>query len=86
VIIISKIECNKQIVALTRKKLGDAGILDKLDIFPIENVCTRRPRYWKDGDKNLFKVHMWDINFISEQECENEIDKRIKEARQYFGM
>ena len=55
----SKKERNNQIVAMTRKKLGDAGISDKMDIFPVENVCTRRPRYWNDGEKNLFKVHMW---------------------------
>ena len=81
-----KKERNEQIVALTRKKLGDAGILDKLDIFPVENVCTRRPRYWNDGEKNIFKVHMWDVNSLSEQECENEIDRRIEAARRYFGI
>ena len=81
-----KKERNEQIVALTRKKLGDAAILDKLDIFPVENVCTRRPRYWNDGEKNLFKVHMWDINSLSEHECEDEIDNRIKAARCYFRI
>lgn len=81
-----KKERNEQIVALTRKKLSDAGILDKLDVFPVENVCTRRPRYWNDGEKNLFKVHMWDVNSLSEHECEDEIDNRIKDARCYFGI
>ena len=82
----SKKERNEQIVALARKKLSDAGILDKLDIFPVENVCTRRPHYWNDGEKRLFKVHMWDVNSLSEQECEDEIDNRIKHARYYFGI
>ena len=81
-----KKERNEQIVALTRKKLGDAGILDKLDIFSVENVCTRHPRYWNDGEKNLFKVHMWDVNSFSEHECEDEIDNRIKAARCYFRI
>lgn len=82
----SKTERNKQIIAFARKKLDDEDLLNKLDIFPIENVCTRRPRYWNDGEKNYFKVHMWDINSLSEQECEKEIDKRIKEARYHFGL
>ena len=77
---------NKQIVALIRSKLNDAGISDRLDVFPIENPCTRRPRYWNDGKKNIFKVHMWDVNSLSEQECENEIDRRIEAARRYFGI
>ena len=82
----SKKERNEQIVALTIKKLNDAGILDRLDVFPVENVCVRRPRYWNDGEKNIFKVHMWDVNSLSEQECENEIDNRIKNARCHFGI
>ena len=82
----SKKERNNQIVAMTRKKLGDAGISDKMDIFPVENVCTRRPRYWNDGEKNLFKVHMWDVNAMSEKDCEIEIDNRIKAARKHFGI
>jgi hypothetical protein len=82
----SKKERNKKIISMTRKKLGAAGILDKMDIFPVENICTRRPRYWNDGEKNLFKVHMWDINAMSEQECEKEIDNRIMEARKHFGI
>lgn len=86
VIIMTKKERNKQIIAMTRKKLVDAGISDKMDIFAVENVCTRRPRYWNDGEKNLFKVHMWDVNSMSEQECETEIDNRIKAARSHFGV
>lgn len=86
VIIMTKRERNKQITAMTRKKLTDAGIADKLDIFPVENTCTRRPRYWNDGEKNLFKVLMWDVNTMSEQECEEEIDNRIEAARKHFGV
>ena len=82
----SKTERNQQIIALIRSKLNDAGISDRLDVFPIENTCTRRPRYWNDGKKNIFKVHMWDVNSLSEQECENEIDSRIEAARRHFGI
>jgi len=31
-------------------------------------------------------VHMWDVNGIPEQECEKEIDNRIKAARKHFGI
>ena len=85
-IIMNKTERNKQIIAITQKKLEDAGISDKMDIFPVENVFTRRPRYWNDGEKNLFKVHMWDVNTMSEKECEIEIDNRINAARKHFGI
>lgn len=81
-----KKERNKQIVAFIRSKLNDAGISDRLDVFPLENTCTRRPLYWNDGEKNIFKVHMWDVNSLSEQECENEIDSRIEAARRHFGI
>ncbi len=77
---------NKQIVALIRSKLNDAGISDRLDVFPLDNTCLRRTLYWNDGEKNIFKVHMWDVNSLSEQECENEIDRRIEAARRYFGI
>lgn len=82
----SKTERNQQIIALIRSKLNDAGISDILDVFPIENTCTMRPRYWNDGEKNIFKVHMWDVNSLSEQECEKEIDSRIEAARRHFGI
>lgn len=82
----TKREKNKQITAMTRRKLTDAGIVDKLDIFPVENTFTKRPLYWNDGEKNLFKVLMWDVNTMSEQECETEIDNRIKAARKHFGI
>lgn len=82
----TKKERNKQIISMTRQKLTEAGIADKLDIFPVENTCTMRPRYWNDGEKNLFKVLMWDVNDMSESDCEKEMDNRIRAARKYFGV
>ncbi len=69
---------------MTKKKLTDADIADKLNIFSVENICTRRPRYWNDGEKNLFKVLIWDVNTMSEQEYEEELDNRIDAARNHF--
>lgn len=82
----TKKERNIEIVDMARRKLSEAGISDKMDIFPVENVFTRRPRYWNDGEKNLFKVHMWDLNDMSETDCEKEIDNRIREARRHFDI
>ena len=82
----TKKEQNQKIVKRIREKLEKAGILDKLDVFPVENTCIGRPRYWNNGQKNLFKIHMWDLNALSENECEFEIDKRILEAREHFGI
>lgn len=82
----TKKERNIEIVDMARRKLSEAGISDKMDIFPVENVFTRRPRYWNDVGKNLFKVHMWDLNDMSETDCEKEIDNRIREARRHFDI
>lgn len=82
----TKKEQNEQIVKRIREKLEKAGIQNTLDVFPIENTFIRRPRYWNNGEKNMFKVHMWDLNNLTEQECEREISRRISEAREHFGI
>lgn len=42
----TKTEINAAIVAEARAKIKDLGLQGKLDIFPVENSFTRRPRYW----------------------------------------
>ena len=41
----TKTEINAAIVAEARAKIKDLGLQGKLDIFPVENSFTRRPRY-----------------------------------------
>lgn len=82
----TKTEINQKIVAEARKKIADLGLEGKLDIYPVANTFTRRQRYWKDGTMNLFKVHMWDLNELSEKEISDELDARIAAARIYFRI
>lgn len=62
------------------------GLEGKLDIFPVCNVFTRRPRYWKDGELNLFKVHMWNLNELDSEQISEVLEERIMAARMYFGL
>lgn len=84
--LMNKKEINKSIVKEVRDRLAEAGISDKLDIFPVENTFTRRQRYWNDGYKNIFKIHMWDLNLLSREDCSKEIDRRIDLARKHFNI
>ena len=52
----TKTEINAAIVAEARAKIKDLGLQGKLDIFPVENSFTRRPRYWmKEGTAVLLQ-------------------------------
>ena len=82
----AKRERNNAIISEARQKIDDLGLSGKLDIFPVENPSTRRQRYWTADDVHLFKVHMWDINSMSEADCSAELDARIKAACKYFGL
>lgn len=82
----SKKEKNKKIITEIRIRLEKAGISDRLDVFPVENTLTKRPRYWNNGEKNLFKIHMWDLNSLDADDCSVQIDERISVARKYFRI
>ena len=85
--IMSKKEKNNTIIKLTRNKITRLGLKGKLDIYPVENTFTRRPRYWRDSDGvALFKVHMWDLNELSGKTLADAIDARIDAARVHFGI
>ena len=82
----TKTEINAAIVAEARAKIKDLGLQGKLDIFPVENSFTRRPRYWMKEGTALFKVLMWTINDLDADELSVELDERISEAREHFGL
>jgi hypothetical protein len=81
-----KSEINAAIISEARVKIEALGLQGKLDIFPVSNTCTYRPRFWKEGGTALFKVLMWTINGLTWEEMSTELDSRISEARQYFGI
>lgn len=82
----SKTALNADIVALTREMIIQRGLGGKLDVFSVSNTFTRRPRYWKEGAVNLFKVHLWDINCMEPELWEQEIKSRIDAACRHFGL
>lgn len=82
----TKTEINNRIVAEARIKIAEAGLEQRLDIYPVTNTFTRRPRYWNDGNISYFKVHMWDLNKLSVEDISKELDSRISAARAHFGM
>lgn len=79
-------EKNKKIVQEIRKEIKNQGLSDSLDVYPVENTFTRRPRYWTDGDIHLFKVHMWNLNKMDTDELTDEIKNRIDQAKGYFKL
>ena len=63
-----KLARNRAIIADIRSRLKESGLDDVMDVFPVENTFTRRPRYWVDSDGvALFKVHMWNLNSLDKQ-------------------
>lgn len=81
----TKREINNEIVTEICRRICTSGITN-LKVFPVENTCTYRPLYWKEGDKCLFKILMWDINKLEGTDLSNEIDKRILSAKNHFGL
>lgn len=82
-----KLEKNSIIITEIRRKINEAGLAGKLDVFPVENTFLRRPRYWVDTEGvRLFKVLMWDLNSLDGETLEQEINSRITAARRYFGI
>lgn len=79
-------EKNKKIVQEIQKEIKNQGLSDSLDVYPVENTSTRRPRYWTDGDIHLFKVHMWNLNKMDTDELTDEIKNRIDQAKGYFKL
>lgn len=81
-----KLEINSSIVDETRKRIDRKGLTGKIDIFPVENTFTHRPRFWTENGVGLFKVLMWSVNSLIGKELSDEIDRRISEARKYFNV
>lgn len=81
-----KLDINKAIILEICKRISKLGLDGKIDVFPVQNTFTHRPRYWEEGGVGMFKVLMWSINSLEGKELSDEIDKRIREARAHFGV
>jgi hypothetical protein len=79
-------EKNHTIVKMVRDEITRRGLAGKMDVYPVENTFTRRPRFWNDGCVNLFKIHMWDLNKLSGSELNDEITARVDQAQKHFSL
>jgi hypothetical protein len=79
-------ERNKYICNQIRKIIDEEGLTGKLDVFPVENTFTRRPLYWNDGETNLFKVLMWTVNKLSDEDLDAILHCHVANARAHFGL
>ena len=83
---VGKREINKQIVQKFRNYIRAIGLEGELNVFPVENVATKRARFWEDGDGYWMKILMWSVNTLDNQELEQEIEARVAEAVCYFDL
>jgi len=80
-------ERNAEIIQLFNEKIADAGLEGKLAVEAVANTFTYRPRYFSYADGiPRFKVHLWDLNKLPEDELENEVSSRIEQARKYYKI
>lgn len=79
-------EHDKNIIKRIRIIIAEEGLSNKLDVYPIENVCTRHPRYWNDGNINLFKIHLWTVNKLSDDRLEDTLHFFVDIAKRHFNL
>ena len=83
---VTKREINKKIIKQFNEYIRDIGLEGELNVFPVENVATRRDRFWEDGEGRWMKILTWTVNTLDEQELEQEIHARVAEAVRYFDL
>lgn len=79
-------ERNKYICNQIRKIIDEEGLTGKLDVFPVENTCTYRPLYWNNGEVNLFKVLMWTVNKLPDDDLDAILHCHVNNAKAHFGL
>lgn len=80
-------ERNVQIVSMIENEIANVGLTGKLAVEPVANTFTRRPRYFSYADgMPRFKVHMWDVNKLSDEELKEEIKNRVEQAKAHFKL
>ncbi len=78
---------NKIVIKMINKELNKEGLTGKLAVEPVANTFTRRPRYFRYSDGIArFKVHLWDLNKLPENELKIEIEKRVAAAKKHFDL
>ena len=86
-IFVLKTEKNKEIVKMVEKRIKELGYDGKLEIDPIHNTFKRRNHFTKKADgTGVFTAFMWQMNFLTDEELAADIDDRINEAAEYFGL
>lgn len=81
-------ERNKEIERLVNAEISRRGLSGKLEVEPIDNTFTRRPRFFigKSDGIPRFKILMWSVNKLDDESLEREVKRRVSEAQQHFGL
>lgn len=81
-----KKEINEIIKKTFAEEIAAKGLAGKLEVYACENTFQRRPKYWKKDTCCYFKVFLWELNILDEHEQRIEINNRIMQAINYFGL
>lgn len=83
----SKVEKNREIVKMVEKRIKDLGYQGKLEFDPIPNTFKRRNHFTRKVDgTGVFTAFMWQMNSLSGDRLIMEIDSRISDAAEHFGL
>lgn len=87
VILMSKASKNAEIEKQVKKRIKKLGYGKRLMMDPIPNAFKRRNHFTRTADGTcVFTAFMWQLNSLEGKELKKEIDRRILEAANYFGL
>lgn len=83
----SKASKNAEIEKLVKRRIKKLGYGKRLMMDPIPNTFKRRKHFTRTADGTcVFTAYMWQLNVLEGKELKREIDRRILEAADYFGL
>lgn len=83
----SLLKRNEEIAHMFQVRIAEFGLGGKLEFDPIQNTFKRRNPYTKRADGVcVFTGFMWQMNKLSQDELMEEIDRRILNAANHFGL
>lgn len=83
----SKKEINKEIENKINESIRKRGLSKQLKFDPIPNTFKRRPHYYKKTDGTaVFTAFLWQLNCLSGEALDKEIENRTQNAITYFNL
>lgn len=87
VILMSKASKNAEIEKQVKRRIKKLGYGNRLVMDPIPNTFKRRNHFTRTANGTcVFTAFMWQLNSLEGKELKKEIDRRILEAANYFGL